>query len=85
MAKGDAQRGGEIRHECIDCHGEDGKGDDEYPRISGLPEDYLLSQLLAFKNGQRPNRAEMMLWSLEDLDKQDLADLAAYYASLPVD
>ena len=37
---------------------------------------------MAFKNGERPNRAEMMLWCLEDLEEQDLADLAAYYASL---
>jgi cytochrome c553 len=35
---------------------------------------------MAFKTGKRPNRAEMMLWTIEDLDVQDLADLAAYYA-----
>ena len=80
-AAGDAVRGSELRHECIDCHGEDGMGDEEYPKISGLDEDYTYTQLMAFKNGERPNRAEMMLWTLEDLDEQDLADLAAYYAT----
>lgn len=80
-AAGDAVRGNELRHECIDCHGEDGMGDDEYPQIAGLDEDYIFEQLMAFKTGKRPNRAEMMLWSIEDLDEQDLADLAAYYAS----
>ena len=35
---------------------------------------------MAFKTGQRPNPAGMMLWTLEDLSEQDLADLAAYYA-----
>lgn len=84
-ADGDAARGNELRYACIDCHGEDGMGDEEYPRISGLPESYLFDQLMAFKNGERPNRAEMMLWSLEDLDEQDLADLAAYFASLEGD
>jgi cytochrome c553 len=79
-AAGDPARGNELRHECIDCHGEDGMGDEEYPRIAGLDEDYLMEQLMAFKNGERPNRAGMMLWTLEDLDAQDLADLAAYYA-----
>ena len=82
QAAGDADRGSELRIECIDCHGEDGMGDDEYPKIAGLDEDYIFEQLMAFKTGKRPNRAEMMLWSIEDLDEQDLADLAAYYASL---
>ncbi len=45
----------------------------------------IFEQLIAFKTGKRPNRAEMMLWTLEDLDEQDLADLAAYYASQKVD
>ena len=80
-AAGDPARGKELRHVCIDCHGEDGMGNEEYPQITGLEEDYLFTQLMAFKNGERPNRAEMMLWTLEDLDEQDLADLAAYYAS----
>ena len=80
-AAGDPARGNELRHECSDCHGEDGMGDDEYPRIAGLDEDYLFEQLMAFKRGERPNRAEMMLWFLEELDEQDLADLAAYYAA----
>ena len=80
-AAGDPARGSELRGECTDCHGEDGMGDEEYPRISGLEEAYLFEQLMAFKNGELPNRAEMMLWFLEDLNEQDLADLAAYYAS----
>ena len=82
QAAGDPARGEELKGECTDCHGEDGMGDEEYPRISGLEEDYLFEQLLAFKNGERPNRAEVMLWFLEELNEQDLADLAAYYASL---
>lgn len=80
-AAGDPARGNELRHECIDCHGEDGMGDEEYPRIAGLDEDYILEQLIAFKTGERPNPAEMMLWTLEDLDEQDLTDLAAHYAA----
>ncbi len=81
-AAGDLTKGNELRLECIDCHGEDGMGDDEYPQIAGLDEDYIFEQLMVFKNGERPNRAEMMLWTIEDLDEQDLADLSAYYASL---
>ena len=81
-ASGDAARGAELSDECTDCHGEDGLGDEEYPRIAGLDEDYLLEQLKLIKKGERSEEAEMMLWFFEDLEEQDLADLAAYYASL---
>ena len=80
-AAGDAARGNELHHDCADCHGDDGMGDDETPQIAGRDESYLFAQLMAFKTGKRPNRAEMMLWAIEDLNEQDLADLAAYYAS----
>lgn len=79
-AEGDIARGKVLHFECIDCHGEDGLGNEEYPKISGLEEAYIFEQLMAFKDGERPNRAEMMLWAMEDLEEQDLADLAAYYA-----
>ena len=82
QAAGDPARGSELHQECSDCHGEDGMGQGDYPRIAGLKEDYLFEQLKAFKNGERPNRAPMMLWFLEDLSEQDMADLAAYYVSL---
>ena len=40
-AAGDAARGNELRIECVDCQGEDGMGDDEYPKIAGLDEDMI--------------------------------------------
>ena len=82
QATGDPASGAELRGECTDCHGEYGMGDDEYPQIAGLDEAYLLEQLKLIKNGERSEEAEMMLWFFEDLEEQDLADLAAYYASL---
>ena len=81
-AAGDPTRGNELRGECSDCHGEDGLGDEEYPPLAGLDEAYLLEQMLLIKKGERSEKAEMMLWFFEDLEEQDLADLAAYYASL---
>ena len=82
QAAGDPVRGEELKGECTDCHGEYGLGDEEYPQIAGLDEAYLLEQLKLIKNGERSEEAEMMLWFFEDLEEQDLADLAAYYASL---
>ena len=82
QAAGDPARGNELQGECSDCHGEYGMGDDEYPKIAGLDEAYLLEQLKLIKNGERSEEAEMMLWFFEDLEEQDLEDLAAYFASL---
>jgi cytochrome c553 len=82
FAGGDPVRGEELRQECSDCHGEDGLGDEEYPRLAGLDENYLLEQMVKIKNGERSEKAEMMLWFFEDLEQQDMADLAAYYASM---
>ena len=79
---GDPAKGDELRGECSDCHGEDGMGDEEYPRLAGLDEAYLLEKFAAIKNGESSEKAEMMLWFFEDLEEQDLEDLAAYYASL---
>jgi len=80
QAGGDPAKGLELSSDCSDCHGDDGKGFDDYPQISGLDEDYMFEQLVAIKNGERANGAEIMLWFFEDLDEQDLADLAAYYS-----
>jgi cytochrome c553 len=81
-AAGDIARGSELRGVCSDCHGEDGLGDEEYPRLAGLDEGYLLEQFRLIKKGERSEKAEMMLWFFEDLEDQDLEDLAVYYASL---
>ena len=82
QAAGDPTRGNELGGECSDCHGEEGMGDDDYPKLAGLDEAYLLEQLKLIKKGESTEEAEMMLWFFEDLEEQDLEDLAAYYSSL---
>lgn len=81
-AAGDPARGNELRGECSDCHGEDGLGDEDYPKLAGLDEAYLLEQMKLIQKGEGSEEAAMMLWFFEDLVEQDLEDLAAYFASL---
>ena len=81
-AAGDPARGKELRDDCSDCHGEDGLGDEDYPKLAGLDEAYLLEQMKLIQKGERSEDAEMMLWLFEDLVEQDFEDLAAYYSSL---
>ena len=82
QAGGDVARGQELSVDCADCHGADGMGDDETPKIAGLEAGYHAEQLQAFKSGERTDEDEMMLMYTEDLSDQDMADLAAYYATL---
>ena len=47
----------EINDTCAGCHGEFGEGsiDGEYPRLAGLDEEYLASQIRHFKSRERLN------------------------------
>ena len=82
QAGGDPARGKELTMDCEDCHGEDGMGDDEFPRLAGLEEAYIVEQLTAFKSGERVDENEIMPMYAEDLSDQDMSDLASYYSSL---
>lgn len=82
QAGGDAARGGELAIDCVDCHGEDGKGDDETPSIAGMDEAEQIAALKAYASGERIDETEMMGDIASALSEQDMADLAAYYKSL---
>jgi cytochrome c553 len=84
-AEGDSAAGAILAVDCADCHGEDGKGDDDIPTLAGLEDAYFIEQMQAFKSGERVDEDEMMPMYAEDLSDQDMADLAAYYATLPAE
>ena len=66
---------------CRTCHGKDGQGTMPiYPNLAGQKEAYLEQQLKNFRSGRR--QAQQMSIVAQDLSDQDIADLAAYYASL---
>lgn len=85
QAGGDPAKGQELAVDCADCHGDDGLGDEDIPGIAGLDKGYHVEQLMAFKSGERLDEDEMMLDYVADLSDQDMADLAAYFASLPAE
>ena len=78
-AGGDAERGAELAADCSDCHGEDGKGDEEVPAIAGMDAAKLAKLLADFKSGAVESE---MVDFVGDISEQDMADIAAYYASL---
>lgn len=73
---GDAAAGRDKAKGCANCHGVDGKG--RIP-LAGKKADYLAEQLRAFKRGAR--KETMMNMMTKELSEQDIADLAAYFAS----
>jgi cytochrome c553 len=81
QAGGDAARGAELAVDCADCHGDDGKGDEDVPSIAGMDAAKHAKALADFKSGAV--ESEDMIDYAEDLSEQDMADIAAYYATLP--
>ncbi len=65
---------------CVGCHGADGLGVGAFPALAGKDADYLAKQLRDYKSGARPS--PMMATFAKSLSEEEIADLAAYYASL---
>jgi cytochrome c553 len=67
---------------CAGCHGVAGiAATPDAPNLAGQSEAYLAAQLMAFHTGERQN--EMMSLIAKPLTDADIANLAAYYHSLP--
>jgi len=79
---GDAEAGEAKSQTCVSCHGADGIGTTpQYPNLAGQVPGYIADQLARFKSGARENA--IMAGMVAGLSEQDMADLDAYYASLP--
>lgn len=68
---------------CTDCHGADGNQplDPTYPKIGGQYADYLGHALQQYRSGARDH--SLMSNQAQGLSDQQIADLAAYFASQP--
>jgi len=65
---------------CAGCHGAQGQGVGSYPSLNGLSEAQIVQNLKDFKSGKRDNA--VMKGITAGLTDQDMANLAAYFASL---
>ena len=80
QAAGDAEAGQGKVAVCGACHGADGNSPaPNFPKLAGQGERYLLKQLHDIKSGDRP--VVEMTGMLDNLSDQDMADIAAYFAS----
>lgn len=74
---GDIEYGAYLAQECRSCHQlhEEPAG---IPAIAGLPTDYFISALKAYKDGERDHAT--MRTIARSLDDEQIAALAVYYA-----
>jgi len=83
-AAGDAEAGEAKAAVCAACHGPNGNSQvGMYPKLAGQGEKYLLKQLQDYKSGAREN--PIMQAQVASMSEQDMADLAAYFASQTVE
>ncbi|WP_339470472.1 MULTISPECIES: c-type cytochrome [unclassified Pseudomonas] len=79
-AAGDATAGQAKAAVCGACHGPDGNSPaPNFPKLAGQGERYLTKQMQDIKSGKRT--VLEMTGLLTNLSDQDLADIAAYFAS----
>ncbi len=80
QAAGDAEAGKTKSATCAACHGPDGNSFNPiWPKLAGLDSAYIIDQLGKFKAGERKD--PLMSPMAAPLSDEDMADLAAYFAS----
>ena len=80
QAAGDVQAGKAKSATCAGCHGANGEGIAPNPALAGEGEDAIVRALKDYKSGKRDNA--IMKGMVGALSDADMANLAAFYASL---
>lgn len=82
--EGNPERGAKLAVTCNGCHGIDGYRNAypsyHVPKLGGQNADYIEVALLGYRRGSRGHTT--MQAQAETLSDQDIADVAAYFASL---
>lgn len=82
VKKGNAANGKTLAAQCTGCHGENGISTVPlFPSLAGQLANYTYKQLKDYQNGSREDRIMSSLAA--GLSDQDIADLAAWFSSLP--
>ena len=80
QAAGDAAAGKAKATACAMCHGPNGEGTQMAPKLAGMDPAEFVQALQDYKSGKKDNA--MMKAQAGPLSADDMANLAAYYASL---
>ena len=76
--------GEEINELCAGCHGEFGQGGKQgvYPRLAGQPYQFLVDQLVLFRERRRPNLAMVEYVDERQMPDEDIQDISAYLSAI---
>ena len=79
-------RGADLaqRLHCLGCHGSQGEGARQVPRLAGQREDYLLLALRGFRAGTRVGYQPAMTEAMAGVAPGQIDDLAHFLAHLPL-
>ncbi|EGA65673.1 cytochrome c4 [Vibrio brasiliensis] len=89
-AQGSIEAGKAKSQTCVACHGADGNSQlAMYPKLAGQHAKYIEKQLkdlkLGMTSGGKQGRYDPVMSGMAmPLSEQDMKDLSAYYASLPI-
>lgn len=85
LGMGEDSVGEQIYFHCKNCHGVTGEGgkDGKYPRIAGMPQDYVERQLNNFKLRKRINKPMVPIFKNWRFDDDAISLVAAYVHQLP--
>lgn len=68
---------------CSGCHGDDGSGDDKYPRVAGQQGDYAIAQIQAFRSGARVNDLKGVMSAVaKRMSDDDIRAVVAYMSGM---
>jgi len=68
---------------CGQCHLPTYRGRDQMPRLAGQREDYLVTEMLAYRDGKRTGADTTMSGVLHGMSDADVKALGAFLARLP--
>lgn len=67
---------------CTACHGANGQGQDDMPRLAGQPADYVRDTLKRFRAGGKHRPGSLMIPIAKQLSDNDIEALASYVQGL---
>ena len=75
-----------YREQCVNCHGEQGEGDESmfYPRVQGQHYAYLVRQLKWLRDGFRKNGNPAMIERLSSYSDEDINAVADHISRLKI-
>lgn len=78
-------QGDAVYQHCVACHGKRGAGGEggRYPRIAGLPVDYIDRQLHDFKQQRRINKPMLPIFNHHRFDDGVIRSVAETIAAMP--